>query len=58
MFSLLDDSCKRFNLDLCIKTIHLDFEDRMHVTVTHLFQDVVTFYVSLYDIYTINTIKQ
>jgi hypothetical protein len=26
MFSLLDDSCKRFNLDLCIKTIHLDFE--------------------------------
>jgi hypothetical protein len=30
MFSLLDDSCKRFNLDLCIKAIHLDFEDRMH----------------------------
>jgi hypothetical protein len=41
MFSLLDDSCKRFNLDLCIKTIHLDFEDRMHVTVTNLFPDVV-----------------
>jgi hypothetical protein len=41
MFSLLDDSCKRFNLGLCIKTIHLDFEDRMHVTVTNLFPDVV-----------------
>jgi hypothetical protein len=27
--------------DLCIKTIHLDFEDRMHVTVTNLFPDVV-----------------
>jgi hypothetical protein len=24
-----------------IKTIHLDFEDRMHVTVTNLFPDVV-----------------
>jgi hypothetical protein len=41
MFSLLDDSCKRFNLDLYIKAIHLDFEDRMHVTVTNLFPDVV-----------------
>jgi hypothetical protein len=41
MFSLLDDSCNRFNLDVCIKTIHLDFEDRMHVTVTNLFPDVV-----------------
>ena len=41
MFSLLDDSCKRFNLDLCIKEIHRDFEDRMHVTVTNLFPDVV-----------------
>jgi hypothetical protein len=40
MFSLLDDSCKRFNLD---------FEDRMHVTVTNLFPDVVIkFYAIIY----------
>lgn len=40
MFSLIEESCQRFNLTLNINYIHLDFEERMHEIARDMFQIV------------------